>query len=65
MTCQHGFIGACAVCDGAGQLPEPDEDSLRCVWCSGIDYHLEGCPSIDPPRELPGFPSAAVPPPPL
>lgn len=22
MTCEHGFIGACAVCDGCGQSPE-------------------------------------------
>lgn len=24
MTCEHGFIGACAECDGAGQQPEPE-----------------------------------------
>lgn len=22
MTCAHGFIGACAECDGGGQVPE-------------------------------------------
>lgn len=22
--CDHGFIGACAECDGSGQIPEPD-----------------------------------------
>ncbi len=24
MTCEHGFMGACAECDGAGQEPEPE-----------------------------------------
>ena len=24
MTCRHGYIGACAVCDGAGQVPQRD-----------------------------------------
>lgn len=24
MTCEHGFIGPCAVCDGAGQIPSAD-----------------------------------------
>ncbi len=24
MTCAHGFIGACAECDGSGQIPEAD-----------------------------------------
>ena len=22
--CEHGFIGACAECDGCGQIPEAD-----------------------------------------
>jgi hypothetical protein len=26
MTCKHGFIGACADCDGCGQQPEVDID---------------------------------------
>jgi hypothetical protein len=33
MTCPHGFIGPCAECDGAGQIPEtepePDVDHTR------------------------------------
>ncbi|HAM41652.1 MAG TPA: hypothetical protein DCP69_10035 [Candidatus Omnitrophica bacterium] len=28
MTCDHGFIGACAECDGAGQQPEAAEDAI-------------------------------------
>lgn len=23
--CEHGFVGACAECDGCGQQPEHDE----------------------------------------
>lgn len=26
MTCQHGFIGACAICDGSGQMPDEADD---------------------------------------
>jgi hypothetical protein len=24
--CEHGFIGACAVCDGCGQVPDDEDD---------------------------------------
>lgn len=27
--CEHGFIGACAICDGCGQSPEPYENDLE------------------------------------
>lgn len=36
MTCEHGFIGACADCDGCGQQPEMDvvDDGLaECEKC--------------------------------
>ena len=38
MTCQHGFIGACAECDGAGQQPEaPEPEPTRaCPYCDRI-----------------------------
>lgn len=33
MTCKHGFIGACAECDGAGQIPEEQEERPhQCVY---------------------------------
>lgn len=37
MTCEHGFIGSCAECDGSGQIPEPMEpqvvDRETLIWC--------------------------------
>lgn len=38
MTCEHGFIGACAVCDGAGQIPEIPE----CPHCGRLMDVAEG-----------------------
>lgn len=29
VTCEHGFIGACSVCDGSGQTPEQDDEYLH------------------------------------
>ena len=28
MTCAHGFIGACAECDGSGQMPERSDEEV-------------------------------------
>ena len=36
------------------------EYEFRCVSCGGMDQHDPACPETR--RELPGFPSAAVPP---
>jgi hypothetical protein len=41
MTCDHGFIGPCAECDGCGQRPEPE--TVRAVVCRICD-HVE----VDP-----------------
>jgi len=37
MTCEHGFIGACAVCDGGGQIPE-DEQAKALSESNGRDW---------------------------
>ena len=43
--CDHGFIGACAECDGCGQTPEvydePDRFPCGCSPCS--DCGEAGC----------------------
>lgn len=32
--CDHGFIGACAECDGSGQQPEaPETNGCDCQEC--------------------------------
>lgn len=37
MTCEHGFIGACAECDGSGQSTEEhDENEARECYCGRI-----------------------------
>ena len=40
--CIHGFVGACAECDGAGQQPEVivEERSVRCSC--GARVELDG-----------------------
>ena len=40
--CKHGFIGACAECDGCGQQPEVDLDLLP----ADCDEH-GSCPYCD------------------
>ena len=37
MTCDHGYIGACAECDGSGQIPPPETVhpiGCECEACS-------------------------------
>ena len=44
MTCEHGFIGACAECDGSGQsteqlshsVQELDIEERECISCGRI-----------------------------
>jgi len=51
MTCAHGFIGACAVCDGCGQIPEPD----ICPTCHDAGYLFtdERGRDLDIPKQCP------------
>lgn len=42
MTCEHGFIGACAECDGCGQQPGDFE-----APCPTICLGLEGVAELD------------------
>lgn len=39
--CDHGFIGACAVCDGSGQVPE------RCQHGEYIEFGCSKCHDED------------------
>jgi len=36
MTCEHGFIGACSECDGAGQVPETQPSYLSDLAECGV-----------------------------
>lgn len=43
MTCDHGFIGACAECDGSGQAPTYEPIGVYgCAKC-GADLRAVGC----------------------
>lgn len=59
--CEHGFIGACAECDGSGQQPEPDTEvgvAPTMPWedaaCANYVWRWTHC--ADCGKEIPGKP---------
>ena len=48
MTCEHGFIGACATCDGCGQMEDASEESFT-IWAERYDK-LNGAPENEQDR---------------
>lgn len=58
MNCEHGFIGACAECDGSGQIPERDDLCPRCgadevsgCYCFEVTCEVRDCAA----DKLPGL----------
>lgn len=48
MSCDHGFIGACAECDGVGQVPEREDAAEYEVRdCDGCHEVTPVCCDID------------------
>lgn len=39
--CEHGFIGACAECDGCGQQPEPEVTHPIGCLCGDCQVQFE------------------------
>lgn len=57
MTCDHGYIGACAECDGSGQIPPPElvhPIGCECEDCAAA-YELDRRDPRDAERPEPGY----------